>query len=234
MKTLVIDSKMRDIERKFFIHNGYELVEIPTQKNIYEEVSSHVDIFMCKIGKKVIVSPQVIDILPANIKNVVMGHALAEREYPNDIKYNLAVIGKKVVHTFKYTDYIIKKYIKEENMIQIPVRQGYSRCSIISTSDNSCITSDFGIYKELIKNGVDALYVDEPNIRLLKNDGTLSDMKGFIGGATFLMDNKFILFGDVNNLHNKDIILSHIEKYGLILIDFKGLEILDYGSCMEV
>ena len=55
-------------------------------------------------------------------------------------------------------------------------------------------------------------------------------MKGFIGGATLTFDNKFVLFGDIDYLNNKEKIVEFINKYKLQLIDFKGLDIFDYGS----
>ena len=234
MKRLIIDNRMRKIEKEYFEKLGYELIEIPSQSNIYDEISSHVDIYICKVENKIICSPQIIDLIPMDVKNVVEGHAFVQREYPNDIKYNVAFIGSMAIHSFKYTDYMIKKYLKEKNIKQIPVKQGYSRCNIVTTSNNSCITTDAGIHGQLIKYGIDSLLVEEENIRLLKKDSTVSSMKGFIGGATVVLENKFIVFGDFNKFKNADKIKEHLEKYNLKIVDFKGYEIIDYGSCMEV
>ena len=55
-------------------------------------------------------------------------------------------------------------------------------------------------------------------------------MSGFIGGATLVFNNKFMIFGDINKLENKGKILDHINKYGLELINFKGLDVYDYGG----
>lgn len=55
-------------------------------------------------------------------------------------------------------------------------------------------------------------------------------MRGFIGGATLIFDNKFVIFGDINKLENKENITNHLNKYGLELIDFKGLDVYDYGG----
>ena len=55
-------------------------------------------------------------------------------------------------------------------------------------------------------------------------------MKGFIGGATLAFDNKFVLFGDSDNLANKEKILKHLNNYSLELIEFEGLNIYDYGG----
>ena len=55
-------------------------------------------------------------------------------------------------------------------------------------------------------------------------------MRGFIGGATLVFDNKFVLFGDINKLKYKDEVIKHINKYGLELVSFNGLDVYDYGE----
>ena len=74
------------------------------------------------------------------------------------------------------------------------------------------------------------MYIEENNIKLLKRDGTESTMRGFIGGATLVFDNKFVLFGDINKLKYKDEVIKHINKYGLELVSFDGLDVYDYGG----
>ena len=49
MKYLIIDERMRDIEKNTLRNLGYELIEIKKNNNVYPEISSHVDIFTCKI-----------------------------------------------------------------------------------------------------------------------------------------------------------------------------------------
>lgn len=147
------------------------------------------------------------------------------KKYPEDVLYNVCQIGEKIVGS-KYTDSSIKP-----NTL---VKQGYTKCSIAVTSDNSCITTDKNIEEVLQKNGIDALYIEENNIKLLKRDGTESTMTGFIGGATLVFDNKFVLFGDINKLEYKDEIIKHINKYGLELVSFDGLNVYDYGGGIVV
>lgn len=55
-------------------------------------------------------------------------------------------------------------------------------------------------------------------------------MRGFIGGASCVIDGKFILFGDIDYIENKDVLSGFIGKYGLELVYFDGLEIIDYGG----
>ena len=82
------------------------------------------------------------------------------------------------------------------------------------------------------ENGINSVFIEENNIKLLKKDGKCSNMKGFIGGASFVFENKFVLFGDMENLECKEKIIEHLKKYELELVDFKGLEVNDYGGAV--
>ena len=216
MQNLIIDSRIRDIEYNY-LSKFFNVIKLPLSNDVYEEISGHSDIFYTKINNQVIVAPN------AEIKEqqFILGKEKVEGKYPKDVLYNVCQIGNKVIGS-KFTDKSVKP--------DIIVKQGYVKCSIAVTSNNSCITSDKGIAKVLEGNNIDVLYVEENNIKLLKKDATLSTMKGFIGGASLVFDDKFVLFGDSNNLSNKDKIIPHLDKYNLELVDFKGLDIYDYGG----
>ena len=216
MQNLIIDSRIRDVEYNY-LSKFFNVIKLPLSNDVYEEISGHSDIFYTKINNQVIVAPN------AEIKEqqFILGKEKVGKEYPKDVLYNVCQIGNKIIGS-KYTDKSIKP--------DIIVKQGYVKCSIAVTSNNSCITSDKGIAKVLESNNIDVLYIEENNINLLKKDATASSMKGFIGGASLLFDNKFVLFGDSNNLSNKDKMIQHLDKYNLELVDFKGLDIYDYGG----
>ena len=59
-------------------------------------------------------------------------------------------------------------------------------------------------------------------------------MNGFIGGASAVINNKFILFGDVDYLQDKNKLLEFLDKYELELVDFKNLPIYDYGGVVLI
>ena len=216
MQKLIIDSRIRNMEYNV-LSKYFNIIKLPLSEDVYEEISGHSDIFYAKINNKVICAPnsEFID------NGFEIGNTKIQKDYPNDVLYNVCQIGNKIIGS-KYTDISIKP--------DIIVKQGYVKCSISVTSNNSCITTDKKIAEVLEQHDIDALYIEENNIKLLKKDKSISKMKGFIGGATLFFDNKFILFGDINNLNNKEEILKHINKYNLELIDFKGLDIYDYGS----
>ncbi len=223
----IIDSRMRKIEKEYLSKFG-ELIEIKPQDFVYEEISAHPDIFFCKINDKIFRTPNLnIDIGEPGYKNV-------SSKYPEDVKYNVCQIGKNVIHNFKYTDTNVLNYIKEKGLEMINVSQGYTNCSISVISENACITSDEKIYIMLKKYDIDCLLLKCDNIRLLDKSGIQTSMNGFIGGATATIGNKFILFGDVKYLDDRNKLMNFIEKYNLELIDFENVEIHDYGGIVQI
>lgn len=223
---IIIDSRMRKIEKEYLSQYG-NLIELPYQPSVYEEISSHPDIFFCKLNNKIFKAPN------TTIKPDITyeeGIEKVGQNYPSDIKYNVCQIGNNVLHNFKHTDKHILEYIKQMNLNQIQLKQGYTKCSICPTSNNSCVTSDEGIYENLKKKNIEVLLLKSNNIKLLDKNGLQTKMNGFIGGATAVIGNKFILFGDSNKISNKTCLIEHLNKHGLKLIDFKNLEIVDYGS----
>lgn len=230
LKYLIIDERMRAIEKETLKKLGFGLKEIKQNKEIYTEISSHVDIFTCKIGNKLIVEPSQYD----NLKIGEKGSEKIENKYPYDIKYNVFTIGKKAIHNFQYTDRKILETLKDQNYELINTVQGYTNCSIALIDENSVIVTDKGLFKILEKHGIDVLYItDELDIKLLNKDG-YSNRKGFIGGAITRIDNKIVVFGDLNKIDKENKIRKFIESKGIEIIDFKDLDVIDYGGVVEI
>ena len=175
---LIIDEKMRKIEKDTLKKMGYKLIEIKKNNKVYEEISSHVDIFVCKIGEKIIVEKSQFNNI-RSIFNVEQGYEEIEEKYPYDIKYNVCIIGKKAIHNLKYTDSKIIEELKKQNYELINTTQGYTNCSIAVIDDKSAIVTDKGLNKILQKHNINTLYIeDELDIKLINNqiDAKLDDI----------------------------------------------------------
>ncbi len=223
---IIIDSRMRKVEKEYLSQYG-DLIELPYQSSVYEEISSHPDIFFCKINNQIFQTP---NLKLENKLKTKQGANPVGAQYPEDIKYNICQIGKRAIHNFKYTDPAVAEYIDSTGLQKINIKQGYSKCSISVTSENSCITSDEGIYETLKRENMDVLLLDNTNIRLVDKNGLQTKMNGFIGGATAVIEDKFIIFGDSNKILDKASLIEHLNNHNLKLVDFKNLEIIDYGS----
>ena len=223
---IIIDSRMRNEEKEYLKKYG-ELIEIECQDCVYDEISAHPDIFFCKINDQIFQSPNLK--LEKQLKTQ-KGSSSVGKQYPDDVKYNICQIGKKIIHNFKYTDSLVNDYINSIGLEKINIKQGYTKCSIAVTSENSCITSDEGIYKTLQKENIDVLLLRDEIIHLQDKNKNITNMNGFIGGSSCIIDNKFILFGDSDKLNSKSKLVDFLNKQKLELIDFKNLEIIDYGG----
>ena len=237
-KFIFMDNRMREFERNYLKNMGYEFIEIPTNNNIYNEISSHVDIFVTKINDKLFVEPTLYHWLQKkgiNNKNIISGRFSVKAKYPFDIPYNLCQIGNNVIHNFKYTDPIILDYINEQGLNKININQGYSNCSIAVISENSAIVTDKKIAKKLENNNIDVLCISKKlDIKLLTDLNEYSNMKGFIGGCISRLQNKIIFWGDLNNIKDKKNIIEFIDKKNLELIEFKKSELIDYGGVVDI
>ena len=237
MNYLIIDERMRKVEKETLKGLGYELIEIKQSKNVYPEISSHVDIFTCKVGKKLIIESSQYKILKSQISseyNLVQGEEQISTKYPDDIKYNVCTIGKKAIHNFQYTDPFVKQELINQGYELINTTQGYTNCSIAVIDENSAIVTDKGLYKILQKHNIDVLYLEyQPEIKLL-NDKAYSRKKGFIGGAIARIRNNIVVFGDLNKIDLSGLIRKFISGKGLRVIEFKGLDVIDYGGIIEL
>lgn len=238
MKKIIIDERMRQIEKEKIKELGYEIIEIKKSNKVYEEISSHVDIFVCKTEKNIIIEPSqfnnIKDKLQDKNKQLVKGNEKIEIKYPYDIKYNVCTIGKKAFHNFEYTDSKLKEELIKQGYELINTTQGYTNCSVAVIDEKSAIVTDKGLYKILKKYNIDALYLEyEPDIKLL-NSEEYSNLNGFIGGAISRIGDKIIIFGDLKKIDMNGTIRKFISQRGLDIIEFKKLDVIDYGGIVEI
>lgn len=235
MKYAIIDYRMRKAERDFLKSLNYELVEVPKSKAVYEEISSHMDIFCCKINNALVVEKSCYVYLKSKLKNtnmqIVEGKTTVSGKYPQDIPYNVCQIGNKIIHNFAYTDPVILQKIEEEKLQKIQISQGYSNCAIGVINENSAIVADKKIAEKLVRAGIKVLLLERiPNIKLLRQPNQYSQMNGLIGGAMASIENKMMVFGELEKIDRNHQISKFIEKQGIEVVDFKGLDVVDYGG----
>ena len=236
-KYVIIDCRMRDIEKNFLKKLGYNIIEIKKSEKVYPEISSHVDIFVSQIDDILICEKSQYEYLKKEIPNskIICGESEVGWKYPNDIKYNICQIGKNVIHNFKFTDKKVLEVIETKNLNKIQIQQGYTNCSIAVLNENSVITSDAKIAKELEKHNINVLYLENiPNIKLLSESANFSRMQGFIGGAVGKIDDRIIVFGDLSKIDESGKICNFIKQNNLEIIDFKGLDVIDYGGIIAI
>ena len=236
---IIVDNRIRKIEMEFLNKLDRNILALPSINNVYEEISSHVDIYISKIRDTLIIEKAMYDNIKEKVLDndicIVRGNETVKNPYPNDILYNVCVIGNNAIHNFKYTDKKLLEIIDKKGLNKININQGYSNCSIAVIDDNSAIVSDKKIANMLQENEIDTLYIDEKlDIKLLDKKGNYSKMSGFIGGAIERMENNVIVFGDLNKIDKENKIRNFITSRNLNVIDFKGFDVIDYGGIIKI
>ncbi len=239
MDYIIIDSRMRNKEKNMLKYLGYRLVPLKKSINVYPEISSHTDIFAVKIGHTLVCEKNTYEDMEFMLKDsefdIISGKDEVGMEYPEDVKYNVCMVGRYAIHNFKYTDKRVLKLLTDLNYELIDVEQGYTNCSIAVVDDSSVITTDKKIAEKLIANNFSVLYLDYiPDIKLLDEYGNYSNMNGFIGGAMGKVDNNIIVFGDLCKIDRENKIREFIESRNLKLIEFEDLDVIDYGGLIEL
>ena len=229
---IIVDSKMRNIEKEKLKSLGYELYEISPNPNLYFEISSHVDIHCAKINNSIIADKTL------KFENIIYGNSILKNTYPFDIPYNICIVGNSAIHNFKYTDSKILEILEKEKFIKINIKQGYSKCSIAVIDENSVIVTDKTIANILKEHNLNVLLIPEnitQNIHLYKNSNLeYSNMHGFIGGCISRIDNYIFVSGDLKKIDPNDEIKNFIISKNLKIINFPELDIIDYGGILKL
>lgn len=203
-------------------------------KNTYNSIGYHPDICVFYLGDgRIIVEPKVYEEYKSMLKGygfkVLKGEREVKEKYPYNVHYNVAIVGEYAIHNFKYTDPTILRYIEENNLKKINIKQGYAKCSICIVDDKSIITSDEGIYNSLKETDIDCLLIRSGHIKLENMN------YGFIGGCTGLISkNKIAFCGDVTNHPDYESIKEFLKSKNKEIVILSKEKLLDLGSIIPL
>ena len=226
----LLDYRINKYVEEYFKKRNWNFIKTINNKSLYEEISGHPDIVACTIGDITVLEMNTYDFLAEKLKgyNIVRGKASLSSKYPFDIAYNVIVTDKYLIGNLNFVDDVVIKIAKSRNLELINVKQGYARCSTVVIKNDIFITSDIGIYKELIKNDIHIYYVQADDIVLSQR------YSGFLGGACFYFNDELIFFGNIvkNNFYKK--IKSILEIENIKYVNIFDDKLIDYGSVIEI
>lgn len=201
--------------KEYLSEKGYILENIASEGIVDKGISSHPDIFLCKMG--------VLDGSPLFFaEKDDLG-----KDYPSDCAFNAACTGKFFIHKLSATNEKLLLAAKEMGMTLIDVQQGYTKCSIVVVDETSIITYDEGIIKACSRYPeLSVLRVAPGFVRLDGYD------TGFIGGASGRVGKEVIFHGDLFGHPDFAAIVDFIENRGLICKWFPQFNLTDIGSIL--
>jgi hypothetical protein len=192
---------------------GHELSFVKSTLYTYDSVSSHPDIYMCKIRAN--------KIFHGNPEELGFN-------YPENIKFNAVVMGKYFIHNFEFTSRNLIAEIVHFVNHHINVPQGYTKCNMAVVTDNAAITSDMGIAVALKTTNIDLLVVTPGHV-LLKGQ-----THGFLGGASGRVGDEMIFHGNLSAHPDFEKISAFMKKHKCKLKYFEEFELEDIGSIIEL
>lgn len=233
-KTVIIDGRVDNEIISNLTKLGLHIIKTVKCNEVHESISYHPDICIHPVNHNtLVIAPNVYDYYKDIFRNtnikLIRGERFLKRNYPNDISYNVARIGKYAIHNIKHMDEKLKFYLEKEGVQFVNVKQGYTKCSIAIVSDNAIITSDPSINTACKEKGIDVLFIKEGYINLPGFN------YGFIGGATGCISENEFLFSGIYNCHpDKSLINEFLQKYGKKPILLSHKKIIDIGSIIPL
>ena len=205
-------------------------IRLPRSKALYNSISSHPDIRICKIDTDTFIldptlSLKLIETLKKYNKKLIFSKNIPFGEYPQTSILNVCRIDNKIFYNRSFTDSSIVDFSKRNNLKLIHVNQGYARCSIVPVSNNAIITSDRGISSNAKKHGIDTLLISSKQIVLP------GQKHGFIGGASgILSDGTTLFLGDIRLHPDFKKIDGFFNKHKQSYLYLPKLELFDAGT----
>jgi len=193
-----------------------------------EYISYHPDLFLCKTPDHLITAPNLpasyFSLLDQHKIKYIIGNSSVAKDYPACAAYNSVVNEKFVIHKTSISD----RSITELSQIKIDVKQGMTRCSLISLDSENYITSDKGIEKVLRIHKLNVIYVEPCQITLPGKS------YGQIGGTVGMNKDTIFFNGSLSSLSEQTELRSFIENAGKKIVELSDDPLFDGGSIFFV
>lgn len=212
---------------------GIEPVFTTKSTNVRSGIQNHADVVCCPLNNnKFLLSAEQNELFENLSKMGYEAEFINENlgfNYPDDVLLNCAIIGKHIFYNPDTVSKKIRDYVKNNDLIEVTVKQGYTKCSIAPVTVDSFITDDISIGSRAADFGFDVLVVDKGEIKL-------KDFNyGFIGGATGkIAEDKLVITGNAAKLSDYDKIKKFLYKKDIELIQLSVGDVEDIGSIFPI
>lgn len=205
-----------------------DLILLKKNDVVYDAISNHPDIFLCRMDELLIIAPntsnELKDTLAQKGLKIIEGKKPLGKKYPDTAIYNAVLTENYLIGNVAYIDETIISH--KGNRQIIDVKQAYTRCNLLPLSGERFITSDKGIFHELQKHNLEVLYVNPEKI-VLKGF-----RNGFIGGCCGAFGNTVFIAGSLSHFPHGEKIREFLQGFDIIEL-FDG-PLLDVGSILIV
>ena len=216
---------------------GFEIFSLKPDERLPLPIRSHSDTLIFTLKNKIFVSRAYLENNPALFQKLkALGYIIVPcecelgSEYPKDIAFNVATVGKYAFGRFDFVADEIKHELVDRGYTLIDVKQGYAKCSTAIINDNAIITADSGIAKKAASLGIDVLKVSAAE-GVIELDGY---GYGFIGGACAMHENTLYSCGNIELHPDFEAIRDFCEAHGVALCSLSDGKLCDVGGIIFI
>ncbi len=194
------------------------------------EISRHQDMLLCHLGdNKIFISPNLCPDALINEGFSVLTSEEIGKEYPDDVKLNVAVSRDFFIYNPGTADRQLINELENSGKKGITTNQGYTKCSVCFVTENAVITEDPSIYETLKNTGIDTLLIS-------KGDIYLSDTHyGFFGGSTGKIDKSTLaVTGTLKHHTDGNKIKEFCNSHGVDILELTKGKIIDIGGILPL
>jgi hypothetical protein len=232
MNTVCLSENANIILKEALKSKGNRLIEVRKTDAVYDAVSSHADIYLCKVGNGLVVAPEQLPLicgsLTASGAEFIPGSSCLGDQYPMNVKYNAAQVGRRLIHNTDCTDPVILDKAKSSGLELIRVKQGYTKCSLVVVDEKSVITADMGLAAALQRYKIDVLPISQGHVVLP------GFSYGFLGGASGRVGDEILFNGNLSAHPDFEKIREFITLRGLRAVWFEEYPLEDVGSVIKL
>ena len=212
---------------------GYSPLRLPPHPALPTPVASHPDMLLFFASDAILCTRSYLEIARAPLERIAKATSLplqaVEEEYggayPADVLFNAAPIGK---HLFCLPSATAKRITEGGQYSVCPVKQGYTKCSVIPCGENAMVTSDPSIHKAGISSGVNSLLLSPRGIALPGYD------HGFLGGcasfAPYRSVDTVLFCGNVDLYPDGEKLKRFLQSNGFYVRSLGELPLTDIGT----
>ena len=229
----VIDCRAPQSVCRALREQNFEILPLPPHPALQKPVASHPDMLLFFASDRIFCTKSYLAIAKnelTRLSDVIRRPIQAieselSESYPHDVLLNAAAVGN---HLIAHPRAIARELQMHPSYSLVPTKQGYSKCSVVSVSQNAIITSDPSIEEAAKQAGIDVLRVSPAPIALKGYDS------GFLGGATSCSpyrDVDFIFFcGDWRTHPDAEAIEDFCKKHHKTPIALGDEPLADLGT----
>lgn len=210
---------------------GISIIKVNSDFNLPLPVNTHADIQLLHTGSSTVF---------CHSEHLFEGELISKfdikcikektgNKYPKDVLLNCTIINDKIICNPKTIAPEILEYAYNQSLTVIPVKQGYSKCSICIVDDSAIITDDESVFTAAGNFLNDVLFVSKGSISLKGYN------YGFIGGCCGKISNNKIVFnGRIESHTDSNSIIDFLQKHSVEPIELTNNKLLDIGGILPL